>query len=54
MALWKTGLLVVSVACVAVCGGDEAGSTTQQRARLLVSKQVCIHMHLEKSTNTLT
>ena len=40
MALWRTGLLVVSVACVAVCGGDEAGSTTQQRARLLVSKQV--------------
>ena len=41
MALWKTGLLVVSVACVAVCGGDEAASATQQRARLLVSKQVC-------------
>jgi len=40
MALWRTGLLVVSVACVAVCGGDEAASTTQQRARLLVSKQI--------------
>ena len=41
MAPWRMALFVLSVAYVAVCGGDEAaGSTNQQRARLLVSKQV--------------
>merc|ERR1712018_51326 len=41
MAPWRMALFVLSVAYVAVCGGDEAaGSTNQQRARLLVSKQI--------------